>query len=116
MIYKSQDIKESSWLNKPEFEWFCKGYGYASTQTLAIEALSQVSPEALYYAVCAIMRGAHIRSPEDPEPTVAEKTDEFLDWLETRSRSEREEINGAITGVMCRYCGGHDGCQCWNDE
>lgn len=41
-------------------EWFVDGHAYAATQTRAIPALSQVSPEALYFAVWAIMHGAEM--------------------------------------------------------
>lgn len=55
----SETIKEESWLNDPRFAWFVKGHQYASHQTRAIDALSKVTPEELYFAVAAIIRGAN---------------------------------------------------------
>src|ERR1035437_7052067 len=59
----AQGVKTTSWLYDNEsYEWFVQGYEYASGQTRAIPALSQVSPEDLYFAVTAIMRGAKMKN------------------------------------------------------
>jgi hypothetical protein len=58
-----REISASSWLNEPRFEWFKKGYEYASSQTLAIPTLAVVAPEELYHATMAILRSMGI----DPE-------------------------------------------------
>jgi hypothetical protein len=65
MVHIAQEIREDSWLHEDRFAWFRKGHGYASTQTRAFPALSQVSPEALYFAVSAIMRGAGMKIPDE---------------------------------------------------
>lgn len=58
-------IDPNSWLNEPRFEWFKKAYQYASTQTLAIPALSASDPEDLYYATRAFLRSMGV-DPEAP--------------------------------------------------
>ena len=58
-------IKGESYLNNPRFAWFRKGYEYAGTQTAAIPALSAVTPEELFSAVWAVMRGAGLQSVMD---------------------------------------------------
>ena len=69
-IYTPRRIRPDSWLHADRFRWFRDGYAYAGTQTRAIEALSEVEPEALYFAVWAIMRGAGLPDPEAvPTPT-----------------------------------------------
>lgn len=50
------------------------------------------------------------------EPDVAQKVNEFIDWVKTLDWQVREEVIGAIRGEFCMYCGGDAGCQCWNDE
>ncbi len=59
-------ITDDHWLNEERFAWFRKGYGYATTQMMAISALSKCDPGELYHVVTAIMRGAGIK---DPIPT-----------------------------------------------
>jgi cytochrome c553 len=54
----ASNIKESSWLNEKRFEWFVKGYEFASTQMRSIPALSQTRPEDMYFAVSSVVRGA----------------------------------------------------------
>lgn len=66
-VHYLQRIAEDSWLNDPQYAWFVEGYEYAQTQTRAIEALSACSPEALYFAVWAIIRGAGLPDPEKTE-------------------------------------------------
>ena len=61
----ARGVSDNSWLHKDEFAWFLEGYQYARNQTLAISALSKVSPEEMFYAVVAIMRGAGLGDPED---------------------------------------------------
>jgi hypothetical protein len=58
------DISDDSWLNRPEYAWFKKGYDYACTQNQAIPAICQVRPESLFHAVAAILRGAGFTMPE----------------------------------------------------
>ena len=57
-IILPQQIDDDSWLHEERFKWFLEGYRYATTQTRAIPALVKVSPEELYFAVSAIIRGS----------------------------------------------------------
>lgn len=66
-VHLARPIDAKSWLNLPPFEWFKAGYGYASTQTQAIRALSLVPPEDLYHALAAILRGTRKAGKEPPK-------------------------------------------------
>lgn len=57
-VIVADTIKEESWLSDPKYAWFAKGHQYASTQYMAISALSKCKPEELYLAMRAIARGA----------------------------------------------------------
>lgn len=52
-----REIAPASWLNGPGYESFRKAYAYAETQTWAIPALAKCSPEELYAAYTALLRG-----------------------------------------------------------
>jgi hypothetical protein len=70
-IVAAEPVKADSWLHQERFKWFLDGYGYASSQTRAIPTLAAVPPEELYFAVCAIVRGAHRKGhtlPRDLTP------------------------------------------------
>lgn len=59
-------VAEDSWLREePDYEWFLRGIEYAGSQTMAIPALAACSPEDLYHAVCAILRGAGLPQPAE---------------------------------------------------
>jgi len=61
-------IPDDSWLRSSRrYEWFVRGYEYARNKTLAIPALSVVSPEDMYHAVWLIIRGAGLPDPETTE-------------------------------------------------
>lgn len=66
----AKPFPEEGWLNDPRHAWFKAGYEYAMTQTMAIPALSQTTPEDLWSAVTAILRGAY--RAEKPPPTASE--------------------------------------------
>jgi hypothetical protein len=53
----ARSIEPTSWLNDERFAEFRAGYSYAAGQTRAITALSETSPEDLYFAWVAINRG-----------------------------------------------------------
>lgn len=63
MIQIANEVNANSWLNESRFAWFLKGYQYASTQTRSIPALSETTPENLYFAVCSILRANGIAIP-----------------------------------------------------
>jgi hypothetical protein len=62
VIYKAKEISESSWLNEDRFESFRKAWGYASTQTYAIIAMANISPEDAYHLFEALKRGEEMHS------------------------------------------------------
>lgn len=60
LAYMARGVKSDSWVAtdpRSEIREFFAGYQYAATQTMAIKALSQVSPEDLYYLWKALERG-----------------------------------------------------------
>jgi len=114
MIHIARQIKEGSWLQEDRFEWFRKGFGYASTQTRATPALSKASPEEICHAVCAIMRGAGLTEPD--EESVEVRAEQFAEWMRGLSYDQAERALGALKTSMCMECGGSPRCQCWNDE
>ena len=64
--HAAEPLKPESWITTdPRFKWFMEGYRYASTQTMAIPTLSKVSPEDLYFAVYAVLRGAGLSEGVD---------------------------------------------------
>jgi hypothetical protein len=54
----AQPIKDTSWLKDAQYIPFIDGLQYAATQTRAIPALAQVSPEDMYFAFSSILSGA----------------------------------------------------------
>lgn len=60
--YMALPIEPDSWLNEERFAEFKRAYEYASSQTLAIEPLSKLSPEETYYVFAALRRGYERRS------------------------------------------------------
>ena len=60
-IQTAPRISENSWLNCSEYSKFVTAYKYASTQTRAIEGLSQITPEQTYFIYEAIKRGMTIK-------------------------------------------------------
>jgi hypothetical protein len=67
----ARGIAPDSWLNEERFAEFRAGYSYASGQTRAITALSETSPEDLFFAWSAINRGIdwHRRENESVSPS-----------------------------------------------
>ena len=53
-------IKEDSWLNDEDYKNFKTAWGYASTQTRAIPAMSAITPEQGYFLFEALKRGEHM--------------------------------------------------------
>jgi hypothetical protein len=60
-------IQPESWLNEPRFAWFVNAYHYASCQTRSIPALSQCSPEDLYFVIEAFKHYAEHYQSEQSE-------------------------------------------------
>lgn len=56
-LHIAKEISKDSWLNDPEYKWFKDAYGYAATQSRAIPALSQCTPEEMYWAFICIKAG-----------------------------------------------------------
>ena len=50
-------IKDDSWLNDKRHKTFKAAWEYASTQTLAITAMSKITPEQAYYLHEALKKG-----------------------------------------------------------
>lgn len=64
MLYQAPAIKETSWLQEDRFENFRAAYGYASTQTHAIMAMSKLTPEEAYHLFEALKRGERLHAKE----------------------------------------------------
>jgi len=65
MIHIAPAIRPDSWLNEDRFADFRAAWGYAATQTHAIIAMSQLTPEQAYHLYEALKRGEERHCSKD---------------------------------------------------
>lgn len=99
-IATARGIEPDSWLNEEKYDWFRKGYEYASTQTRSIEAMSSTSPEDLYFFVSSILRANDIDINEIKTTNqIIKEAAEATEKNNTKIEKIREEMNKTFDPV-----------------
>jgi hypothetical protein len=62
----ASSIKDDSWLNDEKYKDFRAAWGYASTQTRSIPAMSAITPEQGFFLFEALKRGEQLYGTDGP--------------------------------------------------